>query len=247
MTTTTLQQQWAALLGATLETWAHQLLYVRHIYPRHSFGSSLFLGVRCKVNRHPDVISYIRDAVQVAVPSLVSGVTDELRLVVTDTEAETGKTTELESYSLRLLGRVVQDDDWNTLSNAAASTAAANNGQLSQIMEQLEKGMRNLVMRVHSLESNRATKSDTVSFQLVLHVASQDATCAELDRVFSEGTWCSVDASHPGNDHKNQKSMRPIYNLSTLFCNMEMTMTKSNALGRAIYRRKNPPNHDWES
>jgi len=59
---------------AALETWCHQLLYIRRIYPSDSFANSYFLGVRCKVNRHPGVVNYISQAVQVAVPALLLSV-----------------------------------------------------------------------------------------------------------------------------------------------------------------------------
>jgi len=77
------KERFKALLGATLETWAHQLLYLRRVYPRSAFGETRFLGVqRCRVIRHPDVVSYVRDAVRVAVPALVEGVADEISLSV---------------------------------------------------------------------------------------------------------------------------------------------------------------------
>ena len=59
------------LMSAALETWCHQLLYVRRVYPSESFADSYFLGVRVKANRHPAVVAYISKAVKVAVPALI--------------------------------------------------------------------------------------------------------------------------------------------------------------------------------
>ena len=60
------------LVSAFLETWCHQLLSVRRVYPSESFANSYFLGLQVKANRHPSVVEYITKAVEVAVPALIS-------------------------------------------------------------------------------------------------------------------------------------------------------------------------------
>ncbi|CAB9513222.1 expressed unknown protein [Seminavis robusta] len=72
------------LVAAALETWSHHLLYIRRVYPSSSFCDSYFLGIRCKANRHPGVVEYIRDAVQVAVPVLLGQTASEFCLEVVD-------------------------------------------------------------------------------------------------------------------------------------------------------------------
>jgi hypothetical protein len=157
---------WASLLwGAALETWAHQLLYTRCVYPKKTFGAARFLGVQCYVNRHPSVVSYIRQTVERAVPALLCGTADQLSLVITcdqqEEESEDGTVLEVseavvEEYALRI-------------SSISGRTLEALDPQR---VPQLERALRDLVLRVHSLP-NAATFSDhtpTVSFRLELRL-----------------------------------------------------------------------------
>lgn len=73
---------------AALETWCHQLLYVRRVYPSNTFCDSYFLGIRYKANRHPGVVEYISNAIQVAVPALMERVADEFCLEVINEKTE---------------------------------------------------------------------------------------------------------------------------------------------------------------
>jgi hypothetical protein len=85
-----LESKWKDLLGATLEAWAHMILYVRRVYPVDSFGPSPTtapFGLRLHVNRHPAVAAYIADAIRVALPSLTTSprVADAITLTILDT------------------------------------------------------------------------------------------------------------------------------------------------------------------
>lgn len=71
------------LLAAGLETWVHQVLYLRHVYPKATFGNVRFSGIQCSVNRHPDVVKYIHDTVSLAVPGIVQGSVDQISLMIT--------------------------------------------------------------------------------------------------------------------------------------------------------------------
>ena len=95
------------LVSAFLETWCHQLLYVRRIYPSDTFANSYFLGLQVKVNRHPAVVQYISKAVEVAVPALMDNtsssssssnrVADEFSLEIVQERLDLGSSTQQES------------------------------------------------------------------------------------------------------------------------------------------------------
>jgi hypothetical protein len=82
-----LESKWKDLLGATLEAWAHMILFVRQVYPAESFCSppTTLFGLRLHHNRHPAVAAYIAEAVKVALPSLISRVADSITLTIIET------------------------------------------------------------------------------------------------------------------------------------------------------------------
>jgi hypothetical protein len=82
-----LESKWKDLLGATLEAWAHMILFVRQVYPAESFCSppTTLFGLRLHHNRHPAVAAYIAEAVKVALPSLTSRVADSITLTIIET------------------------------------------------------------------------------------------------------------------------------------------------------------------
>jgi hypothetical protein len=235
-----LNRQFAALLAATLETWAHQLLFQRHIYPRETFGPTRFLGIRCEACRHPGVVSYITDTVGVAVPALMTAAADVLSLVVTTTNEDSDRVdddshiimeTVVETYSLN----VEMLRDWRDRDS---------NDDIGTTMLELERAMRDLVLRVLSLESERASSSDTVSFKLTLHLPEENRSCNELNHVFAEGTWfCPPDepapSSTPGYSSSSAQPrewIRPLHRASTPNCVIDFAMRKSKD------NRKPPPN-----
>jgi hypothetical protein len=227
-----LNRQFAALLAATLETWAHQLLFQRHIYPRETFGPTRFLGVRCQACRHPGVVSYIADTVGVAVPALMTGAADVLSLVVTTTNEDSDHVdddshiiveTVVETYSLKIVEML---RDWRDVGS---------NVDIGTTMQELERAMRDLVLRVLSLESERASSSDTVSFKLTLHLPEENRSCNELNHVFAEGTWfCPPDEPAPSSASvfssksiQPREWIRPLHRLSTPNCVIDFAMRKS--------------------
>ena len=168
------QRRWTSLLSGTLETWVYQLLYQRHVYPKETFACSKFLGVRVHLNRQPAVVSYVRNTIKVAAPSLVAGVADIFSLVIIETDEHdcdadgevTARTNarEIEKYVIRFSNDSCRSSDKITLGT----------------IEVLERGMRDLILAVNGLPSERTTSSDSVSFKLSLHIPSKDTSCTEL-------------------------------------------------------------------
>jgi hypothetical protein len=209
LTASQFQKQWSSLLSATLESWAHHMLYVRHVYPRETFGGSSFLGVRCYVARHPGVVSYITNTLKVAVPSLLAGVADEISLIIFDNgDYSTSSTSpsELEKYVLRF-----SDAQINRTSSDAKIPLVT--------MQQLERGMRDILLSAHALESGRPTLSESVSFRLSLHIPETDSSCLELNEAFAVGTWFApsrgnVRAGDEATPRSRGQVIRPLHHFS---------------------------------
>lgn len=211
--------QWKKLLGATLETWAHHLLYMRRVYPRETFVPTSFLGVRCQANRHPGVVSYIRDSIEVGVPALISGVADEISLVIIESDELMGSTTELEKYCLSF--RAIADS-WE------------NDSQFPELMAYMERSMRDLVLQIHSMESSRASLSETCSFTISLHIPEENKSCKELNQAFAQGTWSAYDKDGCGKTSAVTEIIRPLHEVSTPICELNFSLRKPD-------NRKPPP------
>jgi hypothetical protein len=202
-----LKRRWRSLLASSLETVFHQLLYNRHVYPRDTFDFARFLGVRCRVNRHPGVVRYIQDSVKVAVPSVLSGVATEVLLIICETDKSGASTRELETYRLCLSGPYVFSSDPGD--EDEIDDDAEDDGRI----ESLEGSMRSLLLQVLGLPSNIPSHSDSLSFRIMVHVPRQDASCPELNDAFSEGSWISNNVTR---DDK-MVLIHPIYQSSTAF------------------------------
>ena len=200
-----------ALLSSTLEMWCHQVLYVRKVYPKDTFCAVEFLAAtsHCKANRHPGVVSYVSDVINVAVPAIfLRGVAKELTLVILNHASDSSQ-REIERYTL----------DFSDLSATLEENESITNEQplwKSLCIEDLEREMLDLVLSVHShglSEGARRGKSN-LSFKLVLYVPNIESDgkdvavgCEELDSALSKGTWFTP--STP----KNNKQLRPVHSV----------------------------------
>lgn len=138
-------EELAALWKGALEVFIHQLLYVRRIYPRDTFASSRFLETQCHVCRHPGVVSYIQEALEVVVAELLSdGDCDELVVEIYDQV----DMTSYEEYYISF------DSDTKTVAPIA----------------HVEKDLRDLICSVGTVGRVASQRwPDSVSFKILLH------------------------------------------------------------------------------
>jgi len=214
------QKRVSACLGAALEAWTHMLLYQRRVYPSATFTASTFLGVRSYVSRHPLVVAYISDTLQVAVPSLVAGVAQELAFTIVDQNAmsdhDDGNEEEQcsRSCSQDLKKYVLRFHDFQP------EAYAQNNSTTMETIEQIERGLRDLVLSAHALEHGRQAiprggDESGVTFRLSLHVPEKDQTCSELNEAFATGAWYAPSAPEGSDDSKpNGRVIRPLHQFS---------------------------------
>ena len=138
------QPRLSTLLGGTLESTLHELLYVRRIYPRDSFAPNRFLGVSCHASRHPGVVDYIYNFLEVAVPALCTGTADELALVVLDSPPGRPES---------IMERFVFNFDTQEMNTKMreALDARDQDGRVADMVRYLEPRLRDVLLQVVSM------------------------------------------------------------------------------------------------
>ena len=197
-------QQFSSLLGCTIESMIHELLYSRSIYPPDSYVHSRHLGVRFHCSRVPQVCAYISNFLKVAVPSIVSGVGDSISLVILEEEFANNYQSDTVSEQQRIsasktLERFVfqfqidsviygedtkpkhvplHNDGGNVLPMDIQHEAMKKDTELAlEAKAQMERSMRDCLLQVLSLRGRRRSKdekAENMSFKLCLHVAEEE-------------------------------------------------------------------------
>ena len=146
-----------ALLKGFMEALFHQLLYVRRVYPTESFTSTTVLdGVTCRVNRHPQVVQYIAETVEMAAKLLMQQKVKEVSLsILSDTLFTTEETFVLETWGDAMPTRVLQHME---------------NEQDRWTVQHFERIFRNILLSAYGLEAcaSPVGLGDQTSFRIVL-------------------------------------------------------------------------------
>jgi hypothetical protein len=188
------EDEYLSLWFAGLEMFCHQVLYVRHIYPKESFCLTRFLGVQCRANRHPEVVEYISNTLKVVVPALLKGASDELSLEIFD-QAKIMET--LEKYSL------------------CFSKQQLNNRATTATIEQLERDIRDLILSVYTLEGLQSPAwSPSTTFKILLFLPTENENCTELEDALSGGVWFCPN----GDASRSEEKRRPVYHMKRSTC-----------------------------
>ncbi|KAK1743117.1 hypothetical protein QTG54_005738 [Skeletonema marinoi] len=181
-------QQFTSLLGCTMESIIHELLYSRSIYPPDSYVHHRHLGVRFHCSRVPQVCDYISNFLKVAVPSIVSGVGDSISLVILEEEVANsnqsgtsggqqqriGATKTLERFVFQfqidniIYGEdtkpkhiALHNDGGNMLPMDIQHEAMKRDTELaSEAKTQMERSMRDCLLQVLSLRGRRRSKDE---------------------------------------------------------------------------------------
>ncbi|KAL7539686.1 hypothetical protein ACHAXR_009494 [Thalassiosira sp. AJA248-18] len=195
--------QFSTLLGSTIETIVHELLYSRSIYPPDSFILHRHLGVRCHASRVPQVGDYIASFLRVAIPSIITGVGDSLSLVILEEEVinrssgddgrdvgeRTGgtKTVERFAFQFQMDGVIgsLEEQKRNYDHNMDIEDLRKRDTELTvEARSQLERSMRECLLRVLALRRRRRRKdekAENMSFKLCLHVADDKKPADNAD------------------------------------------------------------------
>jgi hypothetical protein len=181
--------QFSSLLGCTMESIIHQLLYSRSIYPPDSYVHHRHLGVRFHCSRVPQVCDYISNFLKIAVPSIIGGVADSISLVILEEEVAsisrggeatghrqqrigTTKTLERFVFEFQMDSAIygedtkpkhiaINHDGGNMLPMDIQHEAIKRDTELAlEARAQMERSMRDCLLQVLALRGRRRTKDE---------------------------------------------------------------------------------------
>jgi hypothetical protein len=211
------EERFHALLKATLEAWAHQILYSRGVYPRSTFCPTTVWGLRCQACRAKEVVRYIQDSIDQAMLALVKGAAASLTLVIVDDDDSNDDDDDDDNNNNRNDGNTdgSEQERW-TLAFSYLHPSPNMPGVL-----QAEKFLRALLLRVQSLVDPRQRQgkvlriTDSTSFRLVwrLMPTADPAGYGALKQGVQEGRWMA-DAHRP-KAVSSGRLRRPLHHISS--------------------------------
>jgi len=161
------------------------VLYIRRLYPQESFCPTIFLDIKCRVNRHPEVVEYISQTVEMAMSAVSTGDSQEISMILFDQATA----IEYETYRICFNEKVTYSD--------------SRKGEL-------ERELRYLLLSVHALEglkNPRWPQEATFRVMILLPAAVKNSTI--LKQALQEGSWYS-----PGDESsKPLGPRRPIHEM----------------------------------
>ena len=224
------------LVASTVETWAHQLLYTCRVYPRTSFANVNFLGVRCRINRHPDVVKYITNAVHVIAPAIVSGISHDVDLNIlcqgkekTAGDQDSGQLVSQERYRFSI--PPFEEKEFRTSINGVEIS------EIEEMFEGLERIMRDMILQIHSIAAYRQNahgsvpELPTTTFRLELriaqHVNGSYPPCQALDHAVASGKWFEPEPTASLSSEQLTDTIVPLRQTETLFGLVEFVRIRS--------------------
>ena len=184
------------ILGEVLETCMHEILYNRHIYPRDAFVPTRYLGIRCHGCRIPMVVDYIVEALLVAVPCIVTGSVDCLSLLIIDRDTKTSNSlhsnyeTVLEKYNFEFDSNSILSS-FHAI-NEDAMHNQSNSSSITKLIQELEWGFKQLLLRIITLEvvPYASVLPSSISFKICMRTSNDTYGDTQmLEKALSEGKW----------------------------------------------------------
>lgn len=207
------------ILGSFLEVITHEILFTCSLYPFDAFSPTRHYGVTCHACRHPDVVDYVFETLKVAVPGIISGIVDELSIIMYD--SQTDKLLERYTFEFDLDESVkIAEMDSSTIGPATVSERKL----LDEVLLSLERSLRDVLLRVVTLDGTdlgrrkRGEKrfSPSATFKICVHtkiLEGRNTECnngssvvgkyPELQGAIEEGKWLMADE---GNCNFSNKS-----------------------------------------
>jgi hypothetical protein len=241
------------IIGSFLEVMTHEILFNSSLYPFDAFSPTRHYGVTCHACRHPDVVDYIFETLKVAVPGIISGIVDEISIILYD--SQTDKILEKYIFEFELDETVkIAEMDFST-----HDLTVSERKLLEEVILNLERSLRDILLRISTLDGTdlgrkRGKKrfSSTATFKICVHTKSLEGRHAggnnvspsvggypELQGAIEEGKWLMANeeycnfATNPNNvtsnvdDEIDQNSgfvMRPLKSVSVPSCGMNIQL-----------------------
>lgn len=183
----------STILGSFLECITHEIIYTRSLYPHDAFSSTRHYGVSCHACRHPKVVEYIVESLSVAVPSIINGVVDQMKIIFYDDE--TDEIFEVYTFHFQVDSIVQIQREISNVSHASngldsskkmasfetSSLEITEREELDIKVGELERGLRDVLLRIVSLDGTIMGRKrgqrqfpSSATFKICLH-ATQDS------------------------------------------------------------------------
>lgn len=199
-----------SILGAFLETAIHELIYLRSLYPHDAFSPSRHLQISVHACRHPSVVNYIFNTLNVAVPSIVNGFIDGLYLIFYD-EAS-GVLFERYGFEFDLCEATsiheFNGDDGSLFASTSAKTAITSEKEdVAYKVQELERSLRDVLLSIISLDGTnmgrkrgRTNFTDTTTFKICLHTKEIDNDGNNATSQMTPNSASSFDNNNKNNE-----------------------------------------------
>eukprot|EP00550_Attheya_septentrionalis_P000980 CAMPEP_0198293448 /NCGR_PEP_ID=MMETSP1449-20131203/17327_1 /TAXON_ID=420275 /ORGANISM="Attheya septentrionalis, Strain CCMP2084" /LENGTH=282 /DNA_ID=CAMNT_0043993037 /DNA_START=123 /DNA_END=968 /DNA_ORIENTATION=- len=253
-----------------LEMVLHLMLYQSGLYPKSGYMKTKYGGAHCWVHRMPDVVSYIGETLQTAVPALLSSSQNTtttnhpttLSLIFLDVPSDKGGDEPILSFPPNN-GRTNNDDDIavpqeeyafqlsSMLTDHSEPSGSNTNNtpktkeEVDQMLLQLEKKMRDLMIRILGLSiPPKRMWSPRAYFKITLTLSSpndattnatinNDAGLESLDQSLQDGTWLpsepppppiQVDNESQSIEEQPRKMVRPLTSMRVPSCGFRVQL-----------------------
>lgn len=212
------------LIGEALEVCIHQILYQRRLYPRDFFVPTRdYLGILCHVTTHVELASYIVQTLDVAVPALCCGMADKLAVVIMDNSSSVLEESEMEENAHgnfpqqfssprrpstpKIIESYTFEVDSLLLEPSQNSNQNQNRDWTPERAALLERRLKNLVMKIITMDHTFSRHFERSTFRLQLHAASHSPLspengCKDFHHAVLEGLWYEIeDAENSAPSH----------------------------------------------
>uniref|UniRef100_A0A7S1D6Q8 HORMA domain-containing protein n=1 Tax=Cyclophora tenuis TaxID=216820 RepID=A0A7S1D6Q8_CYCTE len=201
-----------ALLLAALEAVCHEILHVRRLYPLDSFtGATVLGGCSIHVSRHPRVVEYIAETMEMVVQAMLAGMANQISITLRNNRVKDNPIIS-ETYTLQF---------GNNLPDLCKG---GSNHEQQKLLADMERCWRNILLSIIGLGGTKDTTRQPwgedatfqISFQTELPLLSSEKSTL-LQQQLSSKSWCATDESETNQEQhvelqKNpQRRYRPIH------------------------------------
>jgi len=213
-----------------LEVFIHQLLYRRAIYPRETFSSTRFVGMKCKINNNPAVCNYIANALKEIIPAIFYEIDGDhqsqrscrLKELLVEIYDQKTQITH-ESFSLSFSPSKNEEDMKSSVGiyhplSTSFSYSNIENDLSDYFIEVVERELRDLISSTGKLERpGSLVWNDSVSFKILLRFSERalGESNNALDHCLDSAVWSKI--STPSDRHQDNRILLKLSNLSWQF------------------------------
>jgi len=202
------------VLKEALGVCIHELLYIRKLYTSNLdkqsddansvlFAPLQYLDISVHAMRHPQVVLYIENFLNLAVPAFCSGMGDEIRLVFYNEDTDES----IEEHVFKIDESLFKQHAASIVLFTKDHHTEAQKSEIHNRLVSLEREMRNLVLRIirldvrtsSSLPSSQELPPNT-NFKLILNITERAAMESDghdvVSQAVKDGSWIQAEDNH---------------------------------------------------